>query len=72
MPTDLTVTQQLAEMVLGTDLGEYVRTKRAARPRWSWALIAEQLSEDTAGKVSVTPQALWDWYAELERTDWAS
>jgi hypothetical protein len=67
MQTALTPTQRLAEEVLGTDLGEYVQSKRRARPRWSWALIAEQLEIDTQGKVSVTPQALWDWYASSEK-----
>jgi hypothetical protein len=62
----LTPTQRLAEEVLGEDLGQYVRAKRQARPRWTWALISEQLATDTSNKVSVTPQALWGWYAADE------
>ena len=67
MQTSLTPTQRLAEEVLGTDLGEYVRTKRQARPQWSWTLIAEQLAIDTDGKVAVTSMALWNWYSAAEK-----
>jgi len=56
--------QQLAEVLIDQPLIEYVRVKREARPRWSWALIAQQLSEDTDGKVAVTGQALRTWFAD--------
>lgn len=72
MPESLTPTQRLAEEVLGSDLGEYVRQKRVARPRWSWALIAEQLATDTDGKVTVSGQSLWEWYAAAERDERAA
>lgn len=56
--------QQLAEVLLDQPLTDYVRSKRQARPRWSWRLIAEQLSEDTDGKVAVTGQALRTWFVD--------
>lgn len=62
-----TRTQVLTEAVLGRPLGEYVAEKRRGRPRWSWALIAEQLSDDTGGKAAVTGETLRLWYGESER-----
>ena len=62
-----TPSQRLAEVVLGTDLREYVNAKRKARPRWPWALIAEQLDHDTGGQVAVSSQTLRYWYAADEK-----
>lgn len=62
-----TRTQVLAEAVLGRPLDEYVAEKRTARPRWSWSLIAEQLSDDTAGKAAITGETLRLWYGDFER-----
>jgi hypothetical protein len=58
----LTPTQRLAEIKLGRPLVDYVVEKRTARPRWTWQLIAEQLADDTDGEVSVTREALRQWY----------
>lgn len=57
-------TQELASLLIGRPLSEYVEEKRAARPRWAWHLIAEQLAEDTDGKVVVSREALRQWYGE--------
>lgn len=59
-----TPSQTLAEYVLGRSLEEYVTEKRQARPRWPWRMIAEQLAEDTDGKVNVTHEALRSWYPD--------
>lgn len=64
MPTTLTPTQRLAGEVLGRPLAEYVQEKRAAKPRWPWRLIAEQLAVDTDGKVTVTHEAIRKWYGD--------
>ena len=66
MDQSLTPSQVLAEVVLGRPLAEYVNEKRTARPRWPWRLIAEQLAEDTGGKVNVTAETLRSWYAADE------
>lgn len=58
----LTVTQRLAEVLLGRPLDEYVAEKRASVPQWPWRLIAKQLAADTDGKVSVSHTALRRWY----------
>lgn len=62
MPAELTPSQALAELILERPLAEYVVEKRTARPRWPWRLIAEQLAEDTDGKVDVSAEALRKWY----------
>ena len=63
MRTDLTPAQLLADELLGRPLSEYVAEKRRSRrPKWSWRLIAEQLAEDTDGKVDVTGETLRIWY----------
>lgn len=67
MPESLTPSQRLAEVVLGRSLTEYVSTKRAAVPRWSWRMIADQLAEDTTGQVTVSGEILRVWYADSER-----
>jgi len=66
MERHLTPTQRLAEITLKRPLHEYVAEKRTARPRWTWKLISEQLAEDTNGEVSVTPEALRQWYGTEE------
>jgi hypothetical protein len=62
--TDQTPTQQLATVLLGRPLAEYVAEKRSARPRWSWALISEQLATDTDRQVAVSHEALRSWYGD--------
>lgn len=63
MPKPLTRAQLLAEEVLQRPLAEYVIEKRSQeRPTWSWQNIADQLAADTAGKVSVSAEALRLWY----------
>lgn len=64
MPTSLTPTQRLAEVILDRSLASYVAEKREARPRWSWRMIAEQLAADTDGRVSVTHEALRSWFPD--------
>ena len=64
MTTTATPSQTLAEHLLGRPVGEYIAEKRnARRPRWSWRLIAEQLAEDTGGKVVVTAETVRVWAA---------
>lgn len=50
--------QTLAELLIERPLAEYVTEKRIGRPKWSWREIAEQLAEDTGGKVAVTAETL--------------
>jgi hypothetical protein len=56
----------LADVLLGRPLVEYVGEKRSGRPRWSWSLIAEQLVDDTGGKVAVTGETLRLWFGDDE------
>jgi hypothetical protein len=62
MPEVLTPTQKLAAVLLSRPLAEYVAEKRTSRPRWTWALIAEQLSIDTDGQVNINQETLRQWY----------
>lgn len=62
MPTELSPTQRLADHILGRPLVEYVREKRETRPRWSWQLIADQLSEDTNGELVLSRETLRQWF----------
>jgi len=62
---NLTPTQRLAAIKLGRPLEEYVNEKRTARPRWTWKLIAEQLAEDTDGEITVSHEALRQWYGQV-------
>lgn len=66
MSIDLTPTQRLAEVALGRSLAAYVGEKRAARPRWPWRLIAEQLSIDTKGEIVVSHETLRSWFLDDE------
>ena len=61
---NLTPTQRLAAIKLGRPLEDYVNEKRLARPRWTWKLIAEQLALDTDGEISVSHEALRQWYGQ--------
>lgn len=67
-------TQVLAEVLLDRPLVEYVAEKRNATPRWPWRLIAEQLTTDTDGKVSVSGEWLRSSFdaAAAERAEAAS
>jgi hypothetical protein len=62
MQKQLTPTQQLAGVILDRPLAEYVAEKRAARPKWPWQLIADQLAIDTDGSINVSHETLRQWY----------
>lgn len=62
---NLTPTQRLAGIKLGRPLVDYVAEKRNARPRWTWQLIAEQLADDTDGEITVSREALRQWYGDV-------
>lgn len=66
MPDELTPHQRLAGVLLDRPLADYVAEKRAARPRWPWRLIAEQLATDTDGQVAVSHEALRNWYSDID------
>ena len=59
--------QMLADILLDRPLAEYVAEKRTGRPRWSWNDIAAQLSDDTDGKVAVSPESLRQWFGLPDR-----
>ena len=61
----LTPTQRLAAIKLGRPLADYVSEKRTARPRWTWEAIADQLAADTDGEVTVSREALRQWYGDV-------
>lgn len=62
MPASESPSKALAEHILGRSLSDYIAEKRAVRrPRWSYRMIAEQLAEDTDGKVVVTGETVRQW-----------
>ena len=63
-PATSTPNQRLAERILQRPLNEYVSEKRDAIPKWSWGLIAEQLSTDTDGEVAISGEALRLWFRD--------
>lgn len=60
--TPRTPKQQLADLLLGQSLDEFV-TSRRGQDR-SWRLIARDLYERTNGQVDVTHETLRSWYGE--------
>jgi hypothetical protein len=62
----------LADFLLDKPLSDYVREKRTGRPKWSWADIAAQLSDDTGSKVDVSGETLRLWFASDERSEASS
>lgn len=63
----LTPRQSLAEEILKRSLAEYLTEKRdQERPRWSLKQIADQLSDDTDGKVAVSAEAIRQWFAIID------
>lgn len=66
MPEVASASRRLAEILLERPLHDYVTEKRQARPRWSWRLIASQLSEDTGGEIKLSHQTLRVWFGERE------
>lgn len=60
--TQETARQQLAAIILGKSLGEYVSDKRAER--LAWRKIAKALEVDTNGRVTVTHETLRIWYGD--------
>jgi hypothetical protein len=52
--------QELATLILGRSLDDYVRAYRDDRV--SWRVIARNLQQDTGGKVDVTDETLRKWY----------
>ena len=55
-------TQQLAEIILGRPLGAYVAERRSEGQ--AWRKVATSLRNDTAGRISVSYEALRVWYGE--------
>lgn len=63
----LTPRQSLAEEILKRPLAEYLNEKRnQERPKWTLQQIADQLRDDTDGKVAVSAEAIRQWFALLE------
>lgn len=65
MPTE-TPTQQLADVLLGGGLEEFVRSRRPGR---SWRLIARDLWEATNHRVDVTYETVRGWYPDPPGTE---
>ena len=60
--TQETARQQLAAIILGKSLSEYVNDKRIEG--LAWRKIAKTLSTDTNGRVNVTHETLRIWYGD--------
>lgn len=56
-------TQQLAAIILGRPLAEYVAAKRSEG--LGWRKLAATLEADTGGRVRVTYETLRNWYGEV-------
>lgn len=55
----MTPTQQLATMLLGRPVDEWIRERRAAGQ--PWRVIARDLYERTNGRIDVAHQTLVNW-----------
>lgn len=67
----LNAQQQLAEIILGRPLSEYVAAKRA--DGLAWRTIATAITTDTTGRVTISHEALRLWYGDdLAATEVAS
>lgn len=62
-PTD-TATQRLASTILGQDVRDWVNERRGHPYQPSWAAIADELTEATAGQVRVSRETLRLWMSE--------
>lgn len=58
-----TPTEQLADVLLGQPLQDYVLSRR---PERSWRLIARDVYTATNGRIDVTHETLRGWYSELD------
>lgn len=58
--------QRLAEVLLGTDLAEWVAERRDPEVRRSWRVIANELRRITDGQVDVTGEAVRQWYGHVD------
>ena len=58
-------TQQLAAIILGRPLAQYVATKRGQG--LGWRRLAATLRDDTAGRVHVSHETLRSWFPDAER-----
>ena len=56
-------TQQLAAIILGRSLAEYVAAKRSEG--LGWRRLAAALDADTAGRVQVSYETLRSWFGEV-------
>lgn len=63
---DRTPTQNLASALLGEDVFDWLTHRRTSKPRWSYALLAEELDAATGGQVRVTGEAIRQWMLVLE------
>lgn len=57
-----TSTQRLATLLLGEELEDYVRSRRAERR--AWRLIARDIYLATKGEIDVTHETLRTWYPD--------
>jgi hypothetical protein len=57
--------QQLAAIILGRPLAQYVATKRSQG--MGWRRLADALRTDTAGRISVSHETLRSWFPDAER-----
>ena len=55
-------TQQLAAIILGKPLGDYVAAKRGEG--LAWRRVASALNADTTGRIVVSHEALRLWYGD--------
>ena len=63
----ITATRKLADVLLGGELENFVRSRRAdAR---AWRLIERDLYEATSGQVDVTFETLRTWFPDPPKVD---
>lgn len=66
MPEELTPLQRLASIILDSDLESWIAERRQPEFRRSWRVIANELRRATDGQVSVTGEALRQWFPNLD------
>ena len=59
--------QELATVLLGEDVLDWIAERRTAVPRWTWELLADELAKVTDGKVSVSRETLRQWVLAAEQ-----
>jgi hypothetical protein len=68
MADQRSVTEHLAQVLLGVSLETFVVSRRAQTPPRAWRRVSRDLYDATAGRIDLTGEALRRWYGDLDPT----